>query len=495
MFNKVNFKCFSKIVNSSQEAIKDLQAGQKILLGGFGLCGAPENLIRAMEQRDDLKNLTVVSNNAGVGDYGLGNLLRKRQIKRMISSYVGENDVFEQQYLNGELEVEFSPQGTLAERLRSAGAGIPAFYTATGVGTVVEQGGFPVLLSKDGKNIVIASEPRERRTFNGRDYIMEQAIFGDIALIKGYKADKKGNVIFRKTAQNFNHDCAVASRKTIVEVEEIVEDGELDPDQIHLPGIYIHKIVKGEYFDKKIERIKTRKPNNNLTDTEYKHTGEDEKREKIAKRAALELRDGMYVNLGIGIPTLVPNYVPKNININLHAENGMIGIGPYPLLEHVDADLTNAGKESVSETNGCVYFKSSDSFAIVRGGHLDITMLGAMQISKYGDIASWIIPNQKVKGMGGAMDLVASQSKVIVVMEHVSAKHNKQHKILDNCLLPLTGKQVVSKLITDLCVFDFEPDKGILLKELQEGVTLEEVVSSTGCKFQIANDLKTIRLH
>ena len=201
----------------------------------------------------------------------------------------------------------------------------------------------------------------------------------------------------------------------------------------------------------------------------------------------------MYVNLGIGIPTLVPNYVPKGININLHAENGMIGIGPYTFLEDVDSDLINAGKESVSETKGCVFFKSSDSFAIVRGGHLDITMLGAIKISKTGDIANWIIPGEKVKGMGGAMDLVASQSKVVVVMEHTSKK--KKHKILDECDLPLTGKGVVSKLITDLCVFDFDKTKGIVLTELQEGVTVDQVKEATGCKFEIANDLKNIKLH
>ena len=273
MFKNLSIRHFTKIAKSSQEAIKDLKAGQQILVGGFGLCGAPENLIKAIEQRKDLKDLTVVSNNAGVEDYGLGLLMAKKQIKRMISSYVGENPLFEQQYLKGELEVEFCPQGTLAERLRSAGAGIPAFYTATGVGTFVETGGFPILLNEDGKSIKLASSKKERRNFKGRDYILEHAIFGDFALVKGYKADTKGNVIFRKTAQNFNYDCAVASKRTIVEVEEIVEAGMLPPDQIHLPGVYVDTIVKGESFERRIERVKTRQPLKE-GETEYKHSGE-----------------------------------------------------------------------------------------------------------------------------------------------------------------------------------------------------------------------------
>lgn len=200
----------------------------------------------------------------------------------------------------------------------------------------------------------------------------------------------------------------------------------------------------------------------------------------------------MYVNLGIGVPTLVPNYVAKGINIQLHSENGMLGTGPYPSRDQVDPDLINAGKETVSETPGCSYFKSSDSFAMVRGGHLDITMLGALQVSKYGDLANWIIPGKMVKGMGGAMDLVGCGTRVIITMEHVAKKN--AHKILENCTLPVTGKRIVSRLITDLCVFDFDREKGITLIELFPGVTVDQIKSLTGSNFEIANDLKTVRV-
>jgi 3-oxoacid CoA-transferase len=215
-------------------------------------------------------------------------------------------------------------------------------------------------------------------------------------------------------------------------------------------------------------------------------------REKIAKRAALELRDGMYVNLGIGIPTLVSNYLPQGVRISLQSENGMLGTGPYPKTSELDPDLINAGKETVSETPGCSYFKSSDSFAMIRGKHIDITILGALQVSSKGDLANWIIPGKLVKGMGGAMDLVSSGSKVVITMEHV-AKGNA-HKILEMCTLPLTGKGVVSMLITDLGVFEFDRERGITLIELFKGVTVDQIQSLTGCKFEVSSNLKTLEL-
>jgi 3-oxoacid CoA-transferase len=213
-------------------------------------------------------------------------------------------------------------------------------------------------------------------------------------------------------------------------------------------------------------------------------------REKIAKRAALELRDGMYVNLGIGIPTLVSNYLPQGVRISLQSENGMLGTGPYPKTSELDPDLINAGKETVSEISGCSYFKSSDSFAMIRGKHIDITILGALQVSSKGDLANWIIPGKLVKGMGGAMDLVSSGSKVVITMEHV-AKGNS-HKILETCTLPLTGKGVVSMLITELGVFEFNVERGITLIELFKGVTVDQIRSLTGCKFEISSNLKTL---
>ncbi|EEY90057.1 CoA transferase subunit A [Acinetobacter lwoffii] len=226
----------NKVYDSAQSALKDVvQDGHTLAVGGFGLCGIPEALITALKETG-AKQLTCISNNAGVDGFGLGLLLETKQIKKMISSYVGENKEFERQYLNGELEVELTPQGTLAEKLRAGGAGIPAFYTATGVGTVIAEG-------------------KDVREFNGKSYILEESLTADVALVKAYKADKAGNLIFRKTAQNFNPVCAMAGKITIAEVEEIVEIGVLDPDEIHLPGIYVNRIVLNAQPEKRIEQM------------------------------------------------------------------------------------------------------------------------------------------------------------------------------------------------------------------------------------------------
>lgn len=226
----------NKVYSSAKDALQDVvQDGQTLAVGGFGLCGIPESLITALKQTG-VKNLTCISNNAGVDGFGLGLLLESKQIKKMIASYVGENKEFERQFLSGELEVELTPQGTLAEKLRAGGAGIPAFFTATGVGTLIAEG-------------------KEERVFNGKPYILENSLTADIALVKAYKADTAGNLIFRKTAQNFNPVCAMAGKVCIVEVEEIVEIGALDPDQIHLPGIYVNRIVLNANPEKRIEQL------------------------------------------------------------------------------------------------------------------------------------------------------------------------------------------------------------------------------------------------
>ena len=225
----------NKIYPSAAEALKGVVAdGQTIAVGGFGLCGIPEALIAALRD-SGVQNLTCVSNNAGVDGFGLGQLLETRQIKKMVASYVGENKEFERQYLSGELELEFTPQGTLAEKLRAGGAGIPAFFTKTGVGTLVAEG-------------------KETREFDGETYVMERSIVADVSLVKAWKADRAGNLLFRRTARNFNPNVAMAGKVTIVEVEEIVETGALDPDSIHLPGIYVHRIVLNANPEKRIEQ-------------------------------------------------------------------------------------------------------------------------------------------------------------------------------------------------------------------------------------------------
>lgn len=228
----------AKIYSSATAALEGVKDGMTILVGGFGLCGIPENLITALKD-SGAKSLTCVSNNAGVDDFGLGLLLHTRQIKKMVSSYVGENATFEKLYLSGELELEFCPQGTLAERVRAGGAGIPAFYTPTGVGTLVAEG-------------------KDVREFEGRPYVMERGIVGDFALVRAWKADTFGNLVFRKTARNFNPMMATAGKITVVEVEEIVPVGTLDPDEIHTPGVYVQRIIKSPKLEKRIEQRTTR---------------------------------------------------------------------------------------------------------------------------------------------------------------------------------------------------------------------------------------------
>lgn len=233
----------SKLYPDAKAALADVVAdGQTLAVGGFGLCGIPEALIAALRD-SGVKGLTAISNNAGVDGFGLGLLLETRQIKKMISSYVGENKEFERQFLSGELELEFNPQGTLAERLRAGGAGIPAFFTATGYGTVVAEG-------------------KETREFDGKHYVMETALRADVALVKAWKADKAGNLVFRKTARNFNPACAMAGKVCIAEVEELVEIGQLDPDQVHLPGIYVDRIVVNATPEKRIEQRTVRQEGN-----------------------------------------------------------------------------------------------------------------------------------------------------------------------------------------------------------------------------------------
>lgn len=242
----------NKLFPSAEAAIEDIPDRCTLMSGGFGLCGNPENLIAALREKGTT-GLTIISNNCGTTDKGLGVLLANSQVSKMVSSYVGENKEFERRFLQGELEVELVPQGTLAERIRAGGAGIPAFYTPTGVGTQVSEGGLPMRYRPDG-SVEKASPKKETRQFDGRTYVMEEALHADFALVRAWKADTTGNLVFRKTAQNFSPMMCKAAKVTIVEAEHIVEPGSLDPDQIHVPGIYVQRLVQGRDYEKPIEQ-------------------------------------------------------------------------------------------------------------------------------------------------------------------------------------------------------------------------------------------------
>lgn len=439
---------------TAQEAAGKVRSGQTLLVGGFGMTGNPVHLVHALAETD-VQDLTYVANNVGEAGLSGGRLLRLGKLKKAVGSYFTSNREAVQAAQEGRLEVQLIPQGTLAEALRAGGAGLGGFYTPTAAGTVV-------------------AGDADVRTLNGQEMIFVPALRGDVAFIRAWRADRAGNLQYRLTEQNFNRSMATAADLVIAEVEEIVEVGEIAPEQVHTPGLYVDYLVQA-----------TLTPEDLGSSADVKGSAKkvDEARMNMARRALKELRPGDVVNLGIGIPTLVADLITPEMNINLHTENGMLGVGPAPEGGGAMEYPVNAGKIPVTALPGASYFDSADSFGMIRGGHVDAAVMGGLQVDEAGNLANWAVPGKPLLGVGGAMDLASGAKRLIVTMGHTDPDGTP--KIVPECTLPLTARGAVDLIITDKAVFGF-PDGKLTLLELMPGATLDEVRASTGAKFEEA---------
>ncbi len=452
-------------------AVADIPDGASILLGGFGvLQGWSHELLFALRQRG-VKNLTIICNSPGFGPFSPQILAENRQIKKLIASFGGyayRVTPLSEQIGRGEVEFEMVPQGTLVERVRAGGAGIPAFFTPTGVGTVVEEG-------------------KEKRVFNGREYLLETALRAHFAFIRAHKVDTHGNLVYRRTARNFNPPFATAADVTIAEVDEVVEPGTLDPEVIATPGIFVHRLVRrGTPLRKEtVLDLMRRLGRNVMVTADASGDRRGLSPELMALRAARLLAPGQYVNLGIGLPTLVSDFISDQIV--LHAENGVLGYGPLAPAGAEDLDLYNASSQLVTMLPGASFFHSAEAFVMARGGHVGTVVLGGFQVAENGDLANWKTPGMGAGAVGGAMDLAAGARTLIVVMFHTTK--NGEPKLVRACTYPLTARRCVSWVVTNLALIQVDQE-GFLLKELAPGVTLDEALAATAAPLRVATDVK-----
>ncbi len=382
-------------------------------------------------------------------------LLEQGQIKKAIGSFFTSNPEAVAAAQSGRIALELLPQGSFVEAIRAGGAGLGGFYTPTAVGTPL-------------------GEQAETKLINGKAYAFVPALRAEIALIHAWKADTAGNLVYRMTEQNFNKTMATAADLVIAEVEEIVPLGTLDPDQIHTPGCYVDYLVQ---VHTKSEDL------GSSGSVAVREPGSGGARLRIAQRALLELRPGSVVNLGVGIPTLVAELIRPEHGVTLHSENGMLGVGPSPEEGGALDYPVNAGKVPVTALPGSSYFDSADSFAMIRGGHVDVAVMGGLQVDERANLANWAAPGRPLLGVGGAMDLAEGAQRLIVTMTHCDKAGNP--KLVPECALPLTAARAVDLLITELAVFEFG-EGGLTLIEVMPGSSLEAVRAQTSAEYQIA---------
>ncbi|MFN4145302.1 MAG: 3-oxoacid CoA-transferase [Runella sp.] len=442
-------------VYAAARMVKD---GDVLLQGGFGMTGNPVHLMHALAEIGT-KNLTFIGNNTGEPGLGGDRLLANGQLKKLIGSFFTSNPNAVRAVQEGKVEAELLPQGTLAEALRAGGAGIGGFYTKTSAGTKIAEG-------------------RETKIIDGEEYVFIKGIRGNVAFIRAWRADTAGNLQYRMTENNFNKAMATAADLVIAEVEEIVPVGEIAPEFVHTPGCYVDYLVEA--------KISLEDLGSSATVAAAKKV--DPTRMQMAKRALAELKKGDVVNLGIGIPTLVADLITEEHGIILHTENGMLGVGPVPTDGGGAMDYpVNAGKIPVTALKGSSYFDSADSFAMIRGGHIDVAIMGGLECDEAANLANWAVPGKPLLGVGGAMDLAKGAKRLIITMTHTNPDGSP--KIVPQCQLPLTATGVVDMIITDLAVFAY-PNHQLTLLELMPGATLDEVKAKTSAAFVVSNSIK-----
>lgn len=442
-----------KPVLTPDEAASLIPSGSTILLGGFGLTGNPVNVVHALCERD-VNSLTVVTNNLGEAGFAAGRLLERGKVSGAIGSYFTSNRSAVQLWLDGKLEVKLLPQGSLVEAIRAGGYGIGGFYTPTGLDTDI-------------------TADDDTKVIDGQRYVFVKAIRGDFAIVRAHRADRAGNLHYRRTDRNYNPVMATAGQTVIAEVEELVDVGQIAPNDVHTPGVYVDYIVPAAL---RVEDLGSSAEVSPASDV-------DPKRMVIAERALRELRHGDVVNLGIGIPTLIADIVTEEHGLILHTENGMLGVGPAPFSGGALDYPVNAAKQPVTAMLGASYFNSADSFGLIRGGHLDVAVLGGLQVDAGGSLANWAVPGKPVLGVGGAMDLAGGARRLVVTMTHTAK--NGASKLVDTLTLPATVHHRVDTLITNLGVFRFA-DRRMVLTELLDAESVEEVRQKTDATFDVA---------